>query len=146
MATFQFASRQVELEFPGGIKHTLPLTEEMRQTVESAAKELKDKASALRGRAGTSEDMDELCDCMLDAVDAILGDGAADQIMEIKGDYSFLDCSDLFKFVTEEFTSAFIREATAARAKVGAAPRSNQQKPPVSAPNRAQRRRNRRNH
>ena len=118
MATFQFTSRRVDLDFPGGIKHTLPLTEEMRHTVEAASKELLDKTSALRGKAGTEEDMETLCDYTLDAVDAILGEGAAEQIMESNPNYSFLDCCDLFKFVTSEFNTAFIQEAMHSRRRM----------------------------
>ena len=146
MATFQFTSRRVDLDFPGGIKHTLPLTEEMRHTVEVASKELLDKTSALRGKAGTEEDMETLCDYTLDAVDAILGEGAAEQIMESNPNYSFLDCCDLFKFVTSEFNTAFIQEANALKAKNGKSASGNQNKQPIPAPNRAQRRRHRRKH
>lgn len=143
METFQFTSRRVDLEFPGGVTCSIPLTEEMRQKVEAAAKELSEKAAQMRGKAGTEEDMETLCDYTLDAVDAILGDGMADKIMEAKEDYSFLDCTDLFRFVTSEFINAFIREANAAKA--------NRSKPatggqPVSVPNRAQRRHKRRSH
>lgn len=146
MATFQFTSRRVDLDFPGGIKHSLPLTEEMRHKVEAASKELLDKTSALRGKAGTEEDMETLCDYTLDAVDAILGEGAAEQIMENNPDYSFLDCCDLFKFVTGEFNAAFIQEANAMRAKSGKSAAGNQNKQTIPAPNRAQRRRHRRKH
>lgn len=146
MATFQFSSRRVDLEFPGGIKHSLPLTEEMRQRIESAAKDLLEKSSALRGKAGTAEDLEMLCDYTLDAVDAILGDGAADKIMESKGDYSILDCTDLFKFVTEQFNGAFIQAAHAVNAKKAASNSGNQNKQPMPAPNRAQRRHRRRSH
>lgn len=70
MAVFQFTSRRVELEFPGGIKHSLPLNEEMRQKVETASKELLDKTNALRGKGATAENLEALCDYTLDAVDA----------------------------------------------------------------------------
>lgn len=146
MATFQFSSRRVELDFPGGIKHSLPLTEEMRQKVESAAKELVQNTASLRGKPGTAEDLEALCDYTLDAVDAILGEGAAEQIMEFKENYSFLDCADLFKFVTDEFNAAFIQEVHSTKTKHAAAASGNQNKQPVSVPNRAQRRRHRRKH
>lgn len=146
MATFQFSSRRVDLDFPGGIKHSLPLTEEMRKTVETASKEMLEKTKALRGRAGTSEDLEELCDITLDAVDAILGEGASEQIMESNPKYSFLDCCDLFKFVTDEFNTAFVQEANAMRVKNGKSAAGNQNKQPIPAPNRAQRRRHRRKH
>lgn len=145
MAVFQFNSRRVELEFPGGIKHSLPLNEEMRQKVETASKELVEKTKELRGRPGTAEDLETLCDYTLDAVDAILGEGASEQIMENKEDYSFLDCCDLFKFVTSEFNAAFIREANVAKVKNGNPATGNQNKQSISAPNRAQRRHHRRN-
>lgn len=145
MATFQFTSRRVELEFPGGIKYALPLNEENRKKIETASKELVEKTKALRGKPGTAEDLETLCDYTLDAVDAILGEGASEQIMENKPGYDFLDCCDLFKFVTSEFNAAFIREANAAKAKNGPTVPANQNKQPISAPNRAQRRHHRRN-
>lgn len=146
MAVFQFNSRRVELEFPGGIKHALPLNEEMRQKVETASKELVEKTKELRGRPGTAEDLETLCDYTLDAVDAILGEGASEEIMRNREDYSFLDCCDLFKFVTGEFNAAFIREANAAKAKNGnSAPGNQNRTSTIPAPNRAQRRRRRRN-
>lgn len=139
MATFQFSSHRVELEFPGGIKCVLPLTEETQEKVKQAAKELLAKSKALKGAEGTAEDMDALCDYTLDAVDSILGEGMADQIMAAKEDYTFLDCADLFKFVTEEFNKAFI-------ATVNSYKGSKPQAKPNAAPpvNRAQRRRRRR--
>lgn len=145
MAVFQFTSRRVELEFPGGIKHSLPLNEEMRQKVETASKELLDKTNALRGKGGTAENLEALCDYTLDAVDAILGEDAAAQIMESQKDYSYLDCLDLFKFVTGEFNSAFIQETNALKAKSGTPAAGNQNKQTIPAPNRAQRRHRRRN-
>ena len=146
MAVFQFTSRRVELDFPGGIKHSLPLNEDVRKKIETASKELVERTKALRGKPGTAEDLESLCDYTLDAVDAILGEGASEQIMEHKPDYDFLDCCDLFKFVTSEFNAAFIREAKAANEKNGAtAPGGNQNKQTIPAPNRAQRRHHRRN-
>ena len=146
MAVFQFTSRRVELDFPGGIKHSLPLNEEMRQKVETASRELLKKTGELRGKGGTAEHLEALCDYTLDAVDEILGEGASEQIMAEKEDYSFLDCCDLFRFVTGEFNAAFIREAKAASGKNGTpAPGDNQNKQTIPAPNRAQRRHHRRN-
>ncbi len=143
MATFQFTSRRVDLEFPGGITCSIPLTEEMRQKVEAAAKELSEKAAQMHGKAGTAEDLETLCDYTLDAVDAILGEGVADKIVDAKEDYSFLDCTDLFNFVTGEFINAFIREANAAKGNRSKPTTSSQ---PVSVPNRAQRRHKRCSH
>lgn len=145
MAVFQFTSRRVELEFPGGIKHSLPLNEEMRQKVETASKELVEKTKELRGRPGTAEDLETLCDYTLDAVDAILGDGASEEIMRNREDYSFLDCCDLFKFVTSEFNTAFIQEANAEKVKKNGQSQVSRNNQPISVPNRAQRRHRRRN-
>lgn len=145
MAVFQFTSRRVELDFPGGIKHSLPLNEEMLHKVKSASKELLDKTSALRGKGGTEEDLETLCDYTLDAVDAILGEDAAAQIMESKKDYSYLDCLDLFKFVTDEFNAAFTQQTDGLMARSGNPTPGNQNKQTIPAPNRAQRRHRRRN-
>lgn len=112
MATFQFSTRRVELEFPGGVKYELPLTEEIQQKVRAAAKKLLDETNALKGAQGGEEDFDTLCDITMDAIDEILGEGSADQIMEAKEDYSFLDCADVFKFITDEIGAEF-RKITA---------------------------------
>lgn len=102
MAEFQFSTRRVELDFPGGVKYELPLNEELQQKVRAAAKKLLDETNAIKGRQGSEEDFDALCDITLDAIDEILGEGSADKIMAAKEDYSFLDCADVFKFITDE--------------------------------------------
>lgn len=107
MAEFQFSTRRVELDFPGGVKYELPLNEELQQKVRAAAKKLLDETNAIKGRQGSEEDFDALCDITLDAIDEILGEGSADKIMAAKEDYSFLDCADVFKFITDEIGAEF---------------------------------------
>lgn len=140
MATFQFSSHQVELEFPGGIKYVLPLTEELQQKVRGSAQKLLTASQALKGAQGTAADMEELCDITMDAIDDILGEGCADEILGMKEGYSFLDCADVFKFITDEISGAFQKTAAGYNAK-------SQGKQPVAMvpQNRAQRRHRRRN-
>lgn len=107
MAEFQFSTRRVELDFPGGVKYELPLNEELQQKVRAAAKKLLDETNAIKGRQGSEENFDALCDITLDAIDEILGEGSADKIMAAKEDYSFLDCADVFKFITDEIGAEF---------------------------------------
>lgn len=107
MAEFQFSTRRVELDFPGGIKYELPLNEELQQKVRAAAKKLLDETNAIKGRQGSEEDFDALCDITMDAIDEILGEGSADKIMAAKEDYSFMDCADVFKFITDEIGVEF---------------------------------------
>lgn len=107
MAEFQFSTRRVELDFPGGVKYELPLNEELQQKVRAAAKKLLDETNAIKGRQGSEEDFDALCNITLDAIDEILGEGSADKIMAAKEDYSFLDCADVFKFITDEIGAEF---------------------------------------
>lgn len=140
MATFQFSSHQVDLEFPGGLKYTLPLTDELQQKVRDSAQKLLAASQALKGAQGTAEDMEELCDITMDAIDDILGEGCADEILGMKEGYSFLDCADVFKFITDEISGAFQKTATGYNAK----PQGKQ--PVAMVPqNRAQRRHRRRN-
>lgn len=113
MAAFQFSSHRVDLEFPGGLKYTLPITDELQQKVRDSAQKLLTASQALKGAQGTAEDMEALCDITMDAIDDIMGDGCADEILSMKDDYSFLDCADVFKFITDEINSAF--QKTAAR-------------------------------
>lgn len=146
MAVFQFTSRRVELDFPGDIHCTLPLTEDMLRRVETAAKGLRDNSATLKGKKGTAEDLEALCDFTLDAVNIILGEGMAEKIMESKEDYTFMDCADLFKFITDEFNAAYIQYVNETKAKAGknnAVPQNNHT---IPAPNRAQRRQKRRHH
>lgn len=109
MATFQFVDRRVELEFPGDIKCSLPLTEDMRDKIKTTAESLAKQTKEMKGRQGTQDDFDELCDITLDAVASILGEEATDAIIAQKENYSFLDCADLFQFVVNEFTKEYIR-------------------------------------
>lgn len=139
MTTFQFSSHQVDLEFPGGLKYTLPLTDELQQKVRDSAQKLLEASQALKGAQGTAEDMEELCDITMDAIDDILGEGRADEILGMKENYSFLDCADVFKFITDEITGAIQKTAASYN------PKPQGKQPVVLAPqNRAQRRHHRR--
>lgn len=141
MATFQFVDRRVELEFPGDIKCSLPLTEDMRDKIKTTAESLAKQTKEMKGRQGTQDDFDELCDITLDAVASILGEEVTDSIISQKEEYTFFDCADLFKFVVDEFTKEYIR-VTQSYGKPNSKPAVQNAAPPT---NRAQRRHRRRN-
>lgn len=132
MAMFQFSARQVELNFCDQIKCSVPLTDEVQKKVQDAAKELLRVSREAKTADGVKKTLDDLCDSVMDAIDEILGEGMSDRILELKGEYTFWDACDVFKYITDEINGA-MRNLAASYA-----PSSAQASPmPV---NRAQRR------
>lgn len=105
MATFQFSTRQIELDFCGEIKLSVPLTDDIQSKVQESARSLLTATQALKN--APERDLGALCDLVMDAIDDILGDGTADQILALKGDYTFWDAADVFKYITDEINAAF---------------------------------------
>ncbi len=87
MATFQFSEHQaVELDFCGELKFSLPLDDDTQDKLKKASKYLQDKSK------GTGiQSLSELCDCVMYAIDDVLGEGVADQIAALKPDFGFWD-------------------------------------------------------
>lgn len=106
MAMFQFSARQVELNFCGQIKCSVPLTDEVQKKVQGAAKELLRVSREAKTADGVKKTLDDLCDSVMDAIDEILGEGMSDQILELKGEYTFWDACDVFKYITDEINGA----------------------------------------
>lgn len=126
MATFQFNERSIDLDFCGKLKFKLPLNDATARQLTEAGEYLKNN----RPNENSPEIWSEMCDTMMDAIDMMLGEGAADQIAALKPGFNFWDASDVFQHISKEFYAALDRE----KGKIG-----NQQ--PVVAPsNRAQRR------
>lgn len=101
MATFQFSNHAIELDFCGQEHFSLEMTNEMQERYKSACEDLVEKS-----RSG-ADNFDELCDCVMDAIDKVIGeDGAADRILSIKDSYTFFDAIDVFKFISSEINAA----------------------------------------
>lgn len=107
MATFQFSARQIELDFCGEIKLSVPLTDDIQKKVQDSARSLLKTTQDTRKAENGAQDLGALCDSVMDAIDDILGDGMADKILALKGDYTFWDAADVFKYITDEINGAF---------------------------------------
>lgn len=138
MAMFQFSARQVELNFCDQIKCSVPLTDEVQKKVQDAAKELLRVSREAKTADGVKKTLDDLCDSVMDAIDEILGEGMSDRILELKGEYTFWDACDVFKYITDEINGA-MRNLAASYASGSA------QTAPMPV-NRAQRRAKRKKH
>lgn len=112
MAMFQFSARQVELNFCDQIKCSVPLTDEVQKKVQDAAKELLRVSREAKNADGVKKTLDDLCDSVMDAIDEILGEGMSDRILELKGEYTFWDACDVFKYITDEINGAMRELAT----------------------------------
>lgn len=113
MATFQFRSQSVTLDFCGQVQFDVPLTDEVQKKVQDSAQTLLTIAKQAKASGDTTEDLRDLCDAVMDAVDDILGEGSADKIMAVKPDYTFWDACDVFKYVTDEIAAGFKARAVA---------------------------------
>lgn len=102
MATFQFSERQaVELDFCGELKFSLPLDDSTQDKLKKASKYLQDKSEG-----SDIQSLSELCDCVMDAIDDVLGEGAADQIAALKPDFGFWDALDVVQYISREYNAA----------------------------------------
>lgn len=101
MATFQFSNHTIELDFCEQVHFSIDPTNEMQDRYQEACNSLVEKSKS------GANDFDELCDCVMDAIDKIIGeDGAADRILELKGNYTFFDAIDVFKYISSEINEA----------------------------------------
>ncbi len=106
MATFQFSNHTIELDFCGQEHFSLNMTSEMQERYKAACERLVEKSKS------GANDFDELCDCVMDAIDQIIGEeDAADRILNLKGSYTFFDAIDVFKYISGEINAA-IRDTT----------------------------------
>ncbi len=102
MAVFQFTDHPgVDLDFCGKLKFKLPLDGETANRLKKASKYLMD-----RSKSSDEQTLDNLCDYVMDAIDGVLGEGAADQIAELKPDFDFWDALDVFQHISNEFSAA----------------------------------------
>ena len=126
MATFQFSERQaVKLDFCGELKFRLPLDDSTQDKLKKASKYLQDKSEG-----SDIQSLSELCDCVMDAIDDVLGEGAADQIAALKPDFGFWDALDVVQYISREYNAA----------KEKLVERFQSQRPQAVPSNRAQRR------
>ena len=126
MSTFQFNQHSIDLDFCGKLKFQLPLTDATAQKLTEAGEYLKNN----RPNENSTEIWSELCDTMMDAIDMMLGEGAADRIAALKPDFNFWDASDVFQHISQEFYAALDRE----KSQLGS------RQPTAALSNRAQRR------
>lgn len=102
MATFQFSERQaVELDFCGKLKFSLPLDDDTQDKLKKASKYLQDKSNG-----ADIQSLSELCDCVMDAIDDVLGKGVADQIAALNPDFGFWDALDVVQYISREYNAA----------------------------------------
>ncbi len=126
MATFQFSEHQaVELDFCGELKFSLPMDDDTQDKLKKASKYLQDKSEG-----SDIQSLSELCDCVMDAIDDVLGEGAADQIAALKPDFGFWDALDVVQYISREYNAA----------KGRLVERFQNQRPQAVPSNRAQRR------
>lgn len=107
MAVFQFHSQSVELNFCDQVKFDVPLTDEVQKAVQNSAQTLLTVSQQAKASGDAAKDLDALCDSVMDAIDGILGEGAADKIMALKPGYTFWDACDAFKYITDEINAGF---------------------------------------
>ncbi len=126
MATFQFSEHQaVELDFCGELKFSLPMDDDTQDKLKKASKYLQDKSEG-----ADVQSLSDLCDCVMDAIDDVLGEGVADQIAALKPDFGFWDALDVVQYISREYNAA----------KGKLVERFQSQRPQAVPSNRAQRR------
>jgi len=107
MATFQFSDHPgVDLDFCGKLSFRLPLDDETARRLKKAGEYLSEKS-----RVNDEQTLENLCDYVMDAIDDVLGEGAADQIAELKRDFNFWDALDVFQHISVEFSAAVGKES-----------------------------------
>lgn len=111
MATFQFSDHSVHLDFCGELKYDLPLDQETTSQLRKAGKKMQSGARALQGKDEAPEVLEMLCDQVMDAIDEVLGDGAADQIAALKPDFGVWDALETFQYISDEFNKAAMERA-----------------------------------
>lgn len=111
MATFQFSDHSVHLDFCGELKYSLPLDQETAGRLRAVGKKMQADAQAVQGKDDTPEALERLCDSVMDAIDEVLGEGAADQIAALKPDFGFWDALEVFQYISDEFNRATTERA-----------------------------------
>lgn len=99
MGKFQFADNVVNLDFDG-VKLQLSYDQTTTDLLQKKGLEMADFAKDME----TAADVDKAVDLMLDILDDVLGDGAADAIFAHR-EPSLYDCLDVFKYIMDEVAS-----------------------------------------
>lgn len=105
MVTFQFSNDHViDFDFCGKIHKQIAVTTDLMKRFQAASDLLNVKDAEIKNTSDPNV-LDTMCDCVMDAIDMILGDGEADRILELKGNYTVFDAIDVFKYIFGEINS-----------------------------------------
>lgn len=105
MSTFQFSNdRVVDLDFCGQIHKRLTLDTDLMQRFKSAGEYLTGRDAEIKNTTDPAV-LNTMCDYAMDAIDMILGDGEADKILSLKGNYSVFDAIDVVNYIFNEITA-----------------------------------------
>lgn len=105
MATFHFSNDHViDLDFCEQYHKRLELDTVLMQRFKTASEYLTGKDGEIKNTTDPAV-LDTMCDYVMDAIDMILGDGEADKILGLKGNYSVFDAIDVANYIFNEITA-----------------------------------------
>lgn len=106
MAVFRPQKTNVcELNFDDTFTFTLPLHEETIRDIAKIAGEQVKKLKSLTAEDDTA--FDEAYNSSLDAIDDILGEGAADKIMSLFEKPGILEAASVITYISEEYSEQY---------------------------------------
>lgn len=105
MATFQFSNdRVIDLDFCGKIRKQLSVDADLMKRFQKAGNCIVNKNVDI-SKNSDPDVLDDMCDCIMDAIDTILGDGEADKILELKPGYAVFDAIDVIQYIFREINA-----------------------------------------
>lgn len=116
MATFRPNEKQrvCELNFNDEFFYKIPLTEKTARNFAEICE--RNKVALEKLAKDDPEAFDKAYDMSLDAIDELLGEGAADDIMSLYDDPGLLEVAEVINFIASEYKAAYSAELDKMRA------------------------------
>jgi len=98
---FEFKTNTLELDIAGHIFEVDPTNPRLIQEIQTFALEAQKKVEELSERRDYAKALEEVIQFCIDAIDSILGTGAAEKIFAGRK-INFFDCLDVINFIVSE--------------------------------------------
>jgi hypothetical protein len=105
MATFKPQNYECELNFDDKFTFKLPLHEETASKIAAIGQAQKEKMQALRQNDAT--EIDSVYNSLLDAIDDILGEGAADKIVTLFAHPGLMEIASVILYISTEYKEQY---------------------------------------